>query len=376
MIGKRSGRLAALVVLALASGAGAQERLPLVAVEKPKAMDVVQYLQSTGTLAAEQSVDLVARASGLLEKVNFRDGEKVKKGDVIFGIEREPYEISLASAQADVRQQEASLAQAAANLTRQRDLKDKSVVSASALEDAIAQHAIAESQLAAARARLRTAELNLGYTEITAPFDGILSARLADVGAYINGAAAQKLATLVKPDPLHVNFTATDRQVVEIRRRMLERGMQVGNFGLPVSVELSLTDGDGYPFNGPLDYVAPEIDPTTGTMALRGEIANPDLLLSPGMFVKVRVAVAMRPDALTVPERAIGNTQEGRTVLVVGEENRIEQRLVEIGAPAEAGRREIRSGLEPDDRVVIRGGAAVAPGQVVSVEAMPQEVAP
>ncbi|MCL6705546.1 efflux RND transporter periplasmic adaptor subunit [Pseudomonas sp. R2.Fl] len=354
-------------MLTVALPAVAQEQLPLVVVEQPQRQDVIQYLESTGTLAAENAVDLVARASGLLEKANFRDGDMVKKGDVVFVIEQEPYQVSLASAQADLRQQEASLTQATSNLERQRSLKDKSVVSASALEDAIAQSEIAKAQVEAARARLRTAEINLDYTEIRAPFDGILSARLADVGAYINGASAQTLATVVQPDPLYVNFTASDRQVVAIRKAMLERNMQVGNFDLPVTVEVSLSSGDGYPFSGPLDYIAPEIDAATGTIALRGLIGNPDRLLSPGIFVKVRIAAARREAALTVPEKAIGNGQEGRFLMVVGEGNRIEQRLVEIGEPVGNGRREILSGLRAGDKVVVRGGAVVEPGETVSV---------
>lgn len=363
------GLIAAIAgAIAMTPAAAEQGR---VVVAAPERREVTQYLESTGTLSAENQVDLVARASGLLDKVNFRDGAAVKKGDVVFIIEQEPYQIGLDSAKADLAQAEASHRQAEANLSRQRGLKDKSIVSASVLEDAIAQSEITKAQVAAAQARVRSARLDLEHTEIKAPFDGLLSARSVDVGAYINGASAQKLASVVQTDPLYASFVATDRQVIAIRQALLERDVKMADMQSSIRVEVSLTPGDGFPYSGPLDYIAPQIDASTGTLSVRGLIDNPQNLLAPGMFVRARVPVRYRPNALTVPEKAIGNTQEGRIVLVVGDGDRVEQRRVTLGEPVEGDLREITEGIQASDRVIVEGGDAVSPGDVVSVSVKP-----
>lgn len=356
--------LAAPLVAGAAGSAMAQQAPRKVVAQAPVAARITRHLHSTGRFQPVSGVDLVARVSGTLERVNFPDGAPVRAGDVVFVIEQEPYRIGVASAQADLAQARANLVQASANLARQKELAGRQVVSASTLDSAVAQNDTASAQVAAAEAAVRSAELNLGYTEIRAPFDGILSARTADVGAYINAASAPKLASLVQPDPLYVLFSADEQQVIAIRKALAERQKTLADMG-SIAVEIGVQTETGYPHAGRLDYVAPEFDSNTGTIAVRGVIPNPDRLFVPGMFARVRVPFGEH-DALTVPDTAIGNAQQGRVVLVLGADNRVEQRRVVPGELTDNGMREIVDGLAAGDRVIVRGGGGLRSGEAVT----------
>jgi RND family efflux transporter MFP subunit len=344
----------------------AQEIEHKVVVEPPRKQAVTRYLYSTGTIDAVASVDLVARVSGTLEKVNQKDGTPVRKGDVLFVIEQEPYQISVASAQATLDQQNANLKQAQDTLARQQVLQKQNATSASTVESAVAQAATAQAQVDAAQASLSSAKLNLSYTEITAPFDGIVSAHLIDVGAYINAASTPKLASLVQPDPIRVNFTINEKEVIEIRKALAARKLKLGDIG-PIRVQIGLPSEDSYDYSGTLDYIAPELDASSGTIAVRAVAENTDRLFSPGMFVRVRIPASTKPDALVIPERAIGTGQEGSNVLVVNKDNRVEFRLVTPGESVGNGLREIAKGLSADDRVIVEGMDNVQPGDTATI---------
>ena len=364
---KRNFRHVAVLffVASLGPNAGAQDEPRKVMVEMPTARQATRYLQSTGTLQAVNSVDLVARVSGTLEKVNFADGAEVAKNDVIFVIEPEPYRISLASAEAELAQAEANRVKAEANLRRQDELTSKQVATIAQRESAVADNEAAKAQVATAKAKVRNAELDLGYTEIRAPFDGILAARTMDEGAFVNSASAPKLATLMQPDPIHIAFSAREPQVIEIRKQLAARNMTLKDVGT-ISVEFGLQTEEGYPHAGKLDYIAPELDPATGTISIRASADNADRLFSPGMFVRVRMPLVRRP-VLAVPDVAIGNSQEGRTLLVVDADNRVVQRKVVVGDPLEDGLREIVKGLDAMDRVIVQGAGGVRIGDTVAI---------
>jgi len=357
--------VAAALLIGWVGQACAQAEKRKVVVEAPTLIEVTLYLETTGTFRAVNQVDLVARVSGTLEKVNFNDGDTVRKGDVVFLIEPEPYRISLAAAEAELRQQQANLQQAVSNAARQEGLSAKQVVSLSANESAVAQRLAAEAQVEAAKTKVRSADINLSYTEVKAPFDGILSARAADLGAFINAASAPKLASLVEPDPLHVIFSADERQVIAIRRAMAERHIDLRSLGA-IRVEAGLQGDATYPYSGYLDYIAPELDSASGTMTLRGVIANTHRLLSPGMFARVRVPIVTRK-ALTVPEAAIGNSQLGRTLQIVDAEGKVAAVKVALGEKAAGGRREVVNGVREGDRVIVKGGAGLRAREVVEV---------
>ncbi|MDH4414917.1 MAG: efflux RND transporter periplasmic adaptor subunit [Rhizobium sp.] len=343
----------------------AQEAKRKVVIERPEVADITRYLQSTGSFSAVNAVDLVARVSGTLQEVRFRDGDFVRKGETIFVIEPEPYRISLLTAEADLKQQQANLEQAQANAARQETLSARQVVSESTRESADTQKRVAEAQLTAAEARLRSAALNLSYTEVKAPFDGILGARTADPGAFVNAASAPKLAVLIQPDPLHLNFSATEQEVILIRKALAGRRISPGE-GNPIRVEAALSEGGGYTYAGTLDYIAPEIDRATGTLTLRALFPNPDRFLSSGMFARARIPLDTRR-VVTIPERAIASLQGTYSVLVVDEGGVVQQRKVTLGDKTPDGRREILSGISEADRVVTLGLGGLRPGETVEI---------
>ncbi|WP_137131575.1 efflux RND transporter periplasmic adaptor subunit [Rhizobium sp. FY34] len=356
---------AVLLISGLCGHAGAQAQKRQLIVEAPTLTEVTLYLETTGTLRAVNQIDLVARVSGTLEQINFRDGDRVRAGDVIFVIEPEPYRISLAAAEAELKQQQANLQQAISNAARQEGLSAKQAVSQSASETAEAQRLSAEAQVEAARTKVRSAQLNLSYTEVKAPFDGTLSARTADIGAFINAAASPRLSSLIEPALLHVLFSANEKQVIALRRALAERHLDLKSAGT-IRIEIGLQDEATFPYGGTLDYIAPEIDSTTGTLTLRGLVENPGRLLSPGMFARVRIPIVTRR-ALTVPETAIGNSQAGRTLQLVDAVGTVAITKVTLGEKASDGRREILSGLKEGDRVIVKGGAGLRGGEAVQV---------
>ncbi len=330
-----------------------------------------RYIVVTGQTAASLKVDLVARVQGVLEKIGFTDGDYVKEGTTLFTIERNTYETSLKIAQAQVEQQQALLAQTDADYQRKTNLVQRQVTSEAVFDDSKAKRDQAAAALKQAQGNVEQATTNLGYTEIKAPFSGYISARLVDPGALVGAGGPTKLATLVQTDPIFVNFTIDERQVLLIRKAMADRGLSMKSVG-PVPVEIGLQTEQGYPHAGLLDYVAPDVDAGTGTLAVRARLENKSTLLMPGLFVRVRVTVQKAVDTLLVPEKAIGTSQRGSYVLVVAADDKVEQREVEATDDAEGGMRIVSRGLKPDDRIVVGGIQRAVPGSIVKpVEQLP-----
>ena len=215
------------------------------------------------------------------------------------------------------------------------------------------------------QANEQQAEINLGYTDVTAPFDGVVTARQVSIGELVGASSPTVLATIVQLDPIWVNFNASERDVQLIRANLAKTGRTTADLlGFPVDVALQ-TDSD-FPHTGKLDYIAPSVDPTTGTLAGRAILDNPNRTLLPGFFVRVRVPGKPMP-ALLVPDTALGSDQAGRYVLVVNKENVVEQRKVESGQLV-GDLRVIDSGLTSEDRVIVAGIMRAIPGQKVDPE--------
>lgn len=335
-----------------------------VTVAKPLVKPMPRYIVTTGQTAATLKVDLVARVQGVLEKVGFADGDLVKEGTTLFTIERNTYETNLKIAQAAVEQQQALLAQTNADYERKTSLVQRQVTSEAVFDDSRSKRDQAAAALKQAQGNLEQATINLGYTEIKAPFTGYISARLVDPGALVGAGGPTRLATLVQVDPLFVNFTIDERQVLLIRKAAAERGISLHNLG-PVPVEIGLQTETGYPHAGTLNYVAPDIDTGTGTLAVRAKLENKAALMMPGLFVRVRVTVRKAVDTMLVPEKAIGTSQRGPYVLVVGADNKVEQRDIEAVEDAENGLRVVSKGLQPDERIVVGGIQRAVPGSIV-----------
>ncbi len=360
---------AAIAVLGCVVLAGCEQNTyvppppPKVEVATPLQRPITRYLEATGNTAAIKSVDLVARVQGFLQSINYRDGTFVKEGTTLFTIEPETYKLKLEQAQAAQAGAEASLKQAEADFKRQSDLVARQAVSQATLDTSTSTRDNAQASLAQAQANTRIAEVNYGYTKVTAPFDGIVTAHLVSVGELVGASSPTQLATIVALDPIYVNFNVNEQDVIRIRAEARRRGLTPTEL-TKLPVQVGLQTENGYPHQGNLDYASPTLNQSTGTLAVRGLIPNPDRVLLPGYFARVRVPVDEQKDALLVPDTSLGSDQGGRYVLVVTPDNTVEQRHVQIG-PIEGTLRVIEDGLKADDRVVIGGLLRAIPGQKV-----------
>ena len=336
---------------------------PKVDVAIPVQREITRYLEATGNTAPIKQVDLVARVSGFLQSIDYTDGAFVKEGTTLFTIEPETYKLKLDQAKAAEAGAQATLTQAELDYRRQSDLVARQAVSQSTLDTSTANRDNARASLQQAQANTRIAEVNYGYTKVAAPFDGFVSAHLVSVGELVGASSPTQLATIVAQYPIYVNFNVNERDVVRFRAEARRRGLTSADLK-KTPVEVGLQTEDGFPHVGNLDYVAPTVNQSTGTLAVRGIIPNADRVLLPGYFVRVRVPVETQQDALLVPDTALGSDQSGRYVLVVNKDNVVEQRQVTIG-PVDNGLRVIDSGLNPDDHVVIAGLLRSIPGQKV-----------
>src|SRR3984885_3212711 len=336
---------------------------PKVEVAVPVQRAVTTYFDATGNTAAIKTVDLVARVQGFLHSIDYQDGTFVKEGTTLFTIEPDTYKLKLEQAQAAEAGAQASLRQAEADFKRQSDLVQRQAVSQATLDTSTSARDNAQANLQQAEANTKIAAVNFGYTNVAAPFDGIVSAHLVSVGELVGAASPTQLATIVQLDPIYVNFNVNEQDVLRIRAEAKRRGMTASDL-TRLPIEVGLQTESGYPHKGNLDYAAPTVNLSTGTLAVRGVLPNPDRVLLPGYFVRVRVPYDQQENALLVPDVALGSDQAGRYVLMVNGDNIVEQRKVRTGA-MEGDLRVNDSGLKPDDRVVIAGLLRAIPGQKV-----------
>ncbi|MDA9433165.1 efflux RND transporter periplasmic adaptor subunit [Bradyrhizobium sp. CCBAU 51627] len=366
---KRSGwaMAAAAAVVALA---GCEDKNTFVAPPPPKVdvatpvqRPITRYVEATGNTAPIKSVDLVARVQGFLQTIDYTDGTFVKQGTQLFTIEPETYKLKLDQAQAAETGAQASLRQAEADFKRQSDLVQRQAVSQATLDTSTSTRDNAQANLQQAQANTKLAEVNYGYTKVTAPFDGIVSAHMISIGELVGVSSPTQLATIVAMDPIYVNFTVNEQDVLRIRAEAARRGLTAADLK-QFPIEIGLQTETGYPHEGKLDYVAPTLNSSTGTLAVRGLVPNDKRVLLPGYFVRVRVPFTQEKDALLVPDTALGSDQGGRYLLVANKDNVVEQRKVQTG-PVDNGLRVIESGLTPGDRVVISGLLRVIPGQKI-----------
>jgi RND family efflux transporter MFP subunit len=338
---------------------------PKVDVAVPLKQKVTRYLEATGNTSPIKSVDLVARVQGFLESIDYRDGTFMKEGATLFTIEPQTYKLKLEQAQAAEAGAQASLKQAEADFRRQSDLVARQAVSQATLDTSTSTRDNAQANLLQAQANTRIAEVNYGYTKVAAPFDGIVTAHQVSIGELVGASSPPtQLATIVALDPIYVNFNVSEQDVLRVRAEARRRGLTATDLTrLPIDVGLQTEDG--YPHQGNLDYAAPTVNQSTGTLAVRGVIPNPDRILLPGFFVRVRVPIDTQQDALLIPDTALGSDQGGRYVLVVNGDNVVEQRKVQTGQLEAGGLRVIESGLKPDDRLVVAGLLRAIPGQKV-----------
>lgn len=356
---------AAFVVASLSSAAIAQE-LPTVTVAKPIVRDIVEQDDYVGRFQAVDEVAIRSRVGGYLEKVHFQDGTLVKAGDLLFTIDQRPYQAAYdnANSQVDVAR---SLEQfTKSQLERAQSLQRSGNLAVASLDDRRRESIAAEASLQGAEASLRSASLNLEFTQIKAPISGRIDRRLVSVGNLVQ-ADQTVLTTIVSLDPIDFYFDIDERIYFAYARDARERGgsMQEGSGGQEVMVQLA--DRNAEPFTGKLDFAENRIDNATGTMRLRARFDNPDGILQPGMFGRVTVPGSLPYRGVMVPDEAIGSDQDRRIVLVVDTEGTVSAKPVRTG-PRIDGYRVIREGLTGDETIIVNGLMRARPGTKVKAD--------
>ena len=331
----------------------------------PLQKEVVEWDEYTGRIEATESVEIKARVDGYLDKVYFKDGDRVKKGDLLFVIDPRPYRAELERAEGALEQAKSRFDLARNDLGRAEHLRKSKAISEEEYDrrgKAVRESGAGVRSLEAA---LQTARLNLDFTEIRAPIGGRISRELITAGNLVK--ADQTLLTrIVSIDPVYVYLDADEHAVLKYRR-LAQEIKRSGADAARIPVELALIDESGFPHQGFIDYQEPRMDATTGTLRLRGVFKNPDELLSPGFFARVRIPGSAPYRALLLPERAIGADQGQKFVWIAKNDGSIEYRKIQAGAHF-GSFRSITDGLRPDDRVVIEGIQKLRPGAKVQAE--------
>jgi membrane fusion protein (multidrug efflux system) len=332
------------------------------------AQDLPVTWEYVGQTAGSREVEVRARVTGILLRRNFKEGERVKKGQSLFTIDPAPFQAALARAVADVAAAEARHEQAKRNAARLRPLYADKAVSQKEHDDALSAEAIAAADVKAAQARLTEAKLNLEYTRVEAPVSGITTRALPSEGTLVSGPSVL-LTSVVQVDPMWVNFGIADNEQAVIHKQA-----QAGSLRLPrnFQVELRLADGAVYPHPGKLDFADVRVSTATGTREARAEVPNPDGLLHPGQFVRVVLKGAVIPNAVTVPQRAVLEGPQGKFVYVVNDKSQAEPRPVQAGRWAD-DRWVISAGLKGGERVIVDGVMKIGPGAPVRIAEKPAE---
>ena len=353
----------ATMLLAFAANVSAQQRPPppAVVVAEVAAQPTSDPDRFSGIVEAIQEVDIVARLQGFIDQIAFKAGDQVSRGDVLFRIESAPYSAAVAAAEAQLAQAEAQLLNADQELSRKQTLRDREVASQSTLEAVIAAQAVAKAGVEIAAANLERARIELGYVEIVAPFAGEIGRELFSRGALV-GPTSGPLARLVNVDPVRVVFSISDRTLLDIRRENAE-----GNAS-DVAFRLDLANGESYNEPARVEYIASEADPVTATVPVRLIVENANRLLIPGQFVDVVVGPADPPVLPVVPQTAVLQDRDGHYVYVLGENDTVAQRRIEVGSLTQGGWA-VTSGLAAGDVVVVQGLQRLADGMTVTPSA-------
>jgi membrane fusion protein (multidrug efflux system) len=318
---------------------------------------------------SSRQVDIVARVSGFLDRIAYQEGEVVREGQVLFQLDPKPFEAQLDAARGELQAQQARFTTAQANLNRIKPLAQQNALSQADLDRAQGEFDSSKAAVFSAQAKVKEAELNLGYTTIRSPVSGLASRAAQRQGAYINSMSTEaKLTYVAALDPIWVNFSVSQNQAAQWRE-MYEKGTLVRPANNDYVVDLIMPDGRRFPQRGRINFADPSFSQDTGSFLVRASLPNPTKELRPGMFVTAEVRGAMRPNAIIVPQLAVQQGANGHLVYVVNAAGAAEVRPVVVGDYVGARDIVIASGLAAGDRVIIDGVMRVVPGQPVKVSA-------
>jgi membrane fusion protein (multidrug efflux system) len=323
-----------------------------VVVATPQAVGLVTELP--GRLEASRVAQVRARAAGILQKRLFKEGSDVRAGQPLFQIDPSPYRATVQSAQATLARAQANLTQASAQAERYKPLLEANAISKQDYINAVAAQKSAQADVAAGQAAVQTAQINLGYANVTSPISGRIGRALVTEGALVGQGEATQLATVQQINPMYVNFTQSTTDVLKLRRALAAGALKRAAGTEAASVRVVLDDGTEYPQAGRLLFSDLTVDPTSGQITLRAEVPNNDGLLLPGMYVRVRLEQAQVDNGITLPQQAVNRSSQGDTVMVVGADGKVAPRPVKVGA-AQAGQWVVLEGLKPGEQVMVDG---------------------
>jgi membrane fusion protein (multidrug efflux system) len=329
--------------------------------------DVPVYLELVGQTQGFQDVEIRARVEGFLETVNFQEGSFVRKGDPLYKIDRKPFEASLSGAKADLATAQARLAKADNDVTRYRPLVAKQAVSQQELDNAVAAQDAARSQVEAAKAALEQATINLGYTTIDSPIDGLIGTTLVKPGNLVGRGEPTLLTTVSQIDPIIFRVGVTEADYLRVAKR--EPG-KAGASATAAGIELTLADGTAYPHKGRLGPVERAISATTGTLGIQLLFPNPNSVLRPGQYGRARLLLDTKAGALLVPQRAVQELQGLYSVAVVSADNTVAFRSVKVGQRVDT-LWVIEDGLKPGEKVIVEGLQRIRDGMTVTAKPAP-----
>ena len=362
---RRARYVAALALAALVVGCGDNTPQkqggapppPQVTVAKPTQRTVSDYDEYVGRFAAVDSVEVRARVSGYLDSVDFKDGQMVKQGDLLFTIDKRPFQTALDQSRANRQLAQSNLTFTESDLKRAQQLVTEKTITEQVFEQRSQAYRNAQASVAAASAAVRQAELDMQFTELRAPVDGRIGDRRVSPGNLVTGGTSGNttlLATIVSQDPIHFEFTFDEASYLRYER-MAKQGADVASRGPGVNVSLKLIDEKDFSHEGRMDFVDNAIDRSTGTIRGRALFKNPNAVFTPGMFARVRVPASPPYRALLVPDTALGTEQAKRYLLVVGADNMVTMKYVTVGDLVDGDLRVIKEGLSADDRVIVDG---------------------
>lgn len=326
--------------------------------------DVGLVTELPGRLEASRVAQVRARAAGILQKRLFREGSDVKAGQPLFTIDSAPYAAQVASAKAGQSRAEANLAQATGLAERYKTLVQANAVSKQEYANAVAAQKQAEADVAVGRANVQTASINLGYAAVTAPISGRIGRALVTEGALVGQGDATQLAVIQQINPMYVNFTQSASEVMKLRNGLESGQFKRANGVQAASVRIVLEDGSEYAKPGRLLFSDLTVDATTGQITLRAEVPNPNGDLLPGLYVRVRLEQAQATNALTLPQQAVTRSAQGDTVMVVGEDGKVNSRSIKIGS-AKGNQWVVLEGLKTGEKVMVDGFQKLQPGATV-----------
>lgn len=338
--------------------------LPTVVVEPAETGDVEIYGEYVGRIRAQQFVEVRARVEGYLENMLFNEGTYVTKNQVLFVINQDQYRAKADKVRAQLKKDEAQALKAKRDLERIRPLYEQNAASQLDLDNAQAAYETAEASVAMSQADLDQAELELGYTIVRSPLSGHISERHVDLGTLVGPGAKSLLATVVKSDTVLVDFSMTGLDYLKSKERNIEIGRQDTTRSWQPSITITLADNTVYPYKGIVDFAEPQVDPKTGTFSVRAEMPNPERILLPGQFTKVKLLLDVREGAVAVPQKAITIEKGGAYIYVMRRDSTVENRFIELG-PEFGNNMVVERGLAAGEQVVIEGFHKLTPGMKV-----------